>query len=511
MKMMTTNDRTTTPVAALPPELFANESASQRLSEHLSNMREGFDQVLRTPFMKDYTDEEALSAFDEFYNDNKHVGVNDELEKLEMKNRENYSPRSIAKPWSERREGFLERFKPYSGSGDPTDLSKRRLINGDLRPLEKLKASKHLKRNTAASLPFMEKKGLVLSYVVENFDKLDRNYPYVTYTRTQEKGKTRDILGASIIAALWEAMYFFPYMESQKKLPYRSSLNGPEAVATSLTRMYRLAERDGLILVSIDFSKYDISNKPPLIEEFKRFVQNRFVRSESEQISELIANAISCGAITPDGLEDGWMSNPSGWLFTLECNSDVQMLISEGVLGMTDELRNITGDDGAYAVPSSEVDNLFKQFESFGLQVNIDKTDVADDHWVYLQNLYHPDYNSLGELVPVYPLYRAFLRLRFMERFATFAKYDINGSEWFTFREISIMENCKHHPLFKEFVAWVAKHFKFEYKLKSLSKFVKHAEDTKGAVGIINSQYSDNLTGFESFSTVKLLRELGEI
>ena len=121
--------------------------------------------------------------------------------------------------------------------------------------------------------------------------------------------------------------------------------------------------------------------------------------------------------------------------------------------------------------------------------------------------LYTKDLYECG----VYPIYRALNRLVHLERFTDFSKDDLAGRDYFGIRAISILENCKNHPLFRDFVLFIAKRNKYSLlpSAKGLRKYEKFVYESSGADDIIYHQYGQNTKGFNEFETVKILRSYG--
>ena len=129
---------------------------------------------------------------------------------------------------------------------------------------------------------------------------------------------------------------------------------------------------------------------------------------------------------------------------------------------------------------------------------------------MYLQNLYSADYRGDDGIIRgIYPLYRALGRLVFMERFNDFSEYDIEGKHFFAIRALSILENTRNHPMFEEFVKFVAGHDKYGLKLtgKSINEYVKFIKDSAGNQEIMKYRYGDEITGIKGFRSYQVLEQ----
>lgn len=482
----------------------------RRLSILLSRVIKGDDQVIRTPFMKETQPEKILENWDKIFHSN-NLKINEPLEQLENLNRSKFGPRSIAVPWVDRKEGLYSYFK-----GEQKDcrslftdnpVIRKQLSPGLLRPLSINNAVEYLKNSTNSGLPFYVRKGLVKDRVLASFPELlKREDPCVLFTRTQESKKTRSVWGFPIADTLNEMRYYRPLLEYQKKLSWRSAIVGPEQVDKSITLLMDNAKRDKLQLVSVDFSAYDTLIKSNLQKESFEYISYLFQSSNVEDLLYIQYRFGNIGIITPDGVIDGPHGVPSGSTFTNEVDSIAQYLVAERSGVVARENMQIQGDDGAYA--TSEPDALIDAFESKGLVVNKEKSYVSDNYLVYLQMLYSNDYRQANGIIGgVYPTYRALNRLVFQERFDDFTEYDIVGRDYYAIRAISILENCKHHPYFKELVLFVKQNNKYSLlpSPESVVKYIKMLNDKSGKVGLIANQYGEDLKGIRSFATYKLL------
>jgi hypothetical protein len=302
--------------------------------------------------------------------------------------------------------------------------------------------------------------------------------------------------------------YYRPLLEVQKKQSWRSAIVGPTAVDQSITKLIRNALANKNHLVSIDFSSYDATVRRNLQMASFKYVKQLYQAAEHNNIDYIADRFNTIGLLSPDGIIEGEHGVPSGSTFTNEVDSIAQFLCAES-LDINLEDYQIQGDDGAYRTDDPE--KLKDGFRSYGLDVNEEKSYVADDYLIYLQNLHtaklaKPDGNIPG----IYPTYRALNRLVFQERFDDFSAYNIKGSDFYAIRTIAILENCRNHPLFREFVKFIFS--KDKYGLaptqQGINDYIQMIKDKAGAEGIIHHQYGDEIRGIRNFETFKVLSEL---
>jgi hypothetical protein len=492
-------------------ELKLDKGPSQSLSLQLARVSKGNSEVYRTPFLKDWSIEELQTHLDKMFemaNDRTGHKLEAMLETLELNQREKIGPRSIAKPWLERIEHVDGYYSAYSGSVSFEKSS----ATGNLRPVKVDTAIQALKNSTSSGLPFLRKKGIVkFIYMGNKFEKIYwRQDPCMMYTKTEGQGKTRLVWGFPMADTIVEMMYFLPLLQYQKRLPWRAALSGPEAVDDEVTKLFHTSQIDDRELVSIDFSRYDSTVKPELQLSAFNYIQSKFQNVESNltggsALPHIFDRISNIGLVTPDGVRRGPHGVPSGSTFTNEVDSIVQKTISE--LTINNDEKTIQGDDGLYS--TNNPDRLFRDFESAGLSVSHDKSHTSKDYAVFLQNYYSRGYSRNGKLVGVYPLFRAWCRLVFMQRWQDFQDFELSGIDYFSIRAISILENCRNHPYFEDFVVMVANLDKYKLKFtnKGQLQYQKMWKDSKGAGDLIKNQYGDNITGLSSFHTVRLLRE----
>lgn len=493
--------------------LNVDQDVKRRLSINLSNIYSGSNDIYMTPIGKEHGPDRLLSEWDKVFQENKSV-VNSVLYEIEMNQRSKYGPLSIAKPWSERKKDTLAYFSDkdnidYSSIQASPDMSRN---HGSLRPISLEKGINYLKNSTNSGLPYYTKKGKVKGRLLTEFDTLlNRQDPCILFTRTQELGKTRDVWGYPIADTLNEMMYYRPLLEHQRKLFWRSALNGPEEVSKRMTHIIHEARSSNLELISVDFSNYDRSIKRGLQTKATEYYSHLFQSSFTNELNRIAERKVSIGLVTPDGVLTGEHGEPSGSTFTNEDDSIVQYLVSRHSGSTIGDLFDIQGDDGVYAISSDRVSNFYANFKTFGLNINEDKSDRSKNYLVYLQNLHHIDYEKNGIISGIYPIYRALNRIVYQERWSDFEDFGLTGKDYYAIRTIAILENCKHHPLFKELVKFVLKYDKYGLRpsQKGVRDYVKMISDSSGVEGILQNQLGDNLKGILKFSSVELISSLG--
>jgi len=485
--------------------LDIDKTVINKLTLNLNRVVTGTSDVFLTPLGKDYDPESLLKELDDILIKGKSL-ISDNLWDLEQSNRSKFGPRSIAKPWKERKESLYDYFKDHGGRSTLRLTPKLRPI---LRPLSVSSASKFLKKNTNSGLPDYTKKGLIIDNLVNNFSSLlARKDPCVLFTRTQEGGKTRNVWGYPASDTLNEMRFYQPLLSYQKNLDWRKALLGPKEVDQAISLMFNSSNKISDSFISIDFSSFDATIGKYLQTEAFNYVKSLYQRESVDDLNYIAERFNTIGIITPDGVISGNHGVPSGATFTNEVDSLAQYLI---VYSSSINCKyQIQGDDGAYLIKDKDVDKLFDSFASFGLIVNKDKSYTSKDFIIYLQRLYDIKYLKNGFIGGIYPLYRALDRILYQERYSDFMDYSLKGSDYYSLRTITILENCKYHPLFKEFVRFILSKDKFKLKFTADStiKYERMINSGPGTAGLLNNQYGDNVRGIRSFDTYKLIKEL---
>lgn len=490
-------------------ELDLNPDVKFRLSQSLRRVEEGNSDEYLTPTAERYSPHELLAAWDNVYESHRHK-LDVELDDLEQSNRAKIGPRSLAKPWVERRESVENYFKPETLEQGPKIVLP---TPQDLRMLSVETASKFLKSSTSSGLPDLKDKGVILERLVRDIEEyIDRDDPAVLFTRTQEfipdsnppRSKTRPVWGYPAGLTLLEMMVYRVLLEHAKKLPFRAALLGPTAVDKAVSRLFGSAIMNGMSLVSIDFNAYDASVKRVLQNSVREYVLNLFQKTGSvgSVINYIFDKINTIGIVTPDGVMLGEHGIPSGSTFTNEADSLAQYLVAQELK----LISQVQGDDGLYATHDPE--ELFTRFKSFNLDVNEGKSYTSTKFAVYLQRYYSLSYMVDNELVGVMPSYRMLNRWMYPERFTDFESYGMRGQDYFNIRTITLCENMKFHPLFEDMVKFVYKYDKYnlQFSEKGLKQYVKMLSETSGSQGLIVNQFGDEITGLRNFATVKLIK-----
>lgn len=489
--------------------LGVDDSVVNKLSLNLTSIYSGSENVYLTPIGKDNNIDELIGFVTSMLESNSSK-ISSNLLKLEQSNLSKMGPRSIAKPWLDRKESLYDYFEHQT---DPQNLKlsfSSPKIN--LRPVSVSEGIKYLKPNTNSGLPFYTRKSKIIDDLKNDFNKLIlREDPCVLFTRTQEGGKTRNVWGYPVADTLNEMLFYQPLLNHQRKENWRAALLGPDYVDKLISNLLNRSGSNGLTLLSVDFSAFDASVGKNLQIKCFDYIKSMFQTSYNDDIDYIRHRFNTIGILTPDGVISGSHGVPSGATFTNEVDSLAQYLVASNSGFIPDNASfQIQGDDGVYLVKESDADGLMASFNKAGLKANSDKSGLAKDHCIYLQRLYDKFYGQYGLIGGIYSIYRALNRICYQERYSDFMDYSLKGVDYYAIRTITILENCKYHPCFKEFVKYIRNKDKYHLKFSadSLSKYNRMLNSGPGTAGLLNNQFGDNVKGINNFDTVKILREL---
>lgn len=440
--------------------------------------------------------------------------LNDNLTEIEMAQRDKFGPRSMAQPWSDIQAQTLATFDKSTLPTVPVPLAPEPHSAHHLRPMSISKVLTFIKNQTNSGLKDMVPKGEIKEkYLNEKLlmEEVDLVLPAVPFVRTQEQLKTRVVWGFPIAQVIYEGTVFYPLLEYSKKLNWLKGLVSPEAVDTFVSDMVLSCHREGGTLVSIDFSNYDTSVKKELQSVAFAYFRKLFQSDVSGRFDLIEQRFCSTPLITPDGIISGDHGIPSGSAFTNIVGSTVQasIAIDSGII-KPDKFQ-VLGDDGVYCLRNdSEADDLISKFQSCGLNVNTSKSYRSSNYCVFLQRLYDEYYISSGVRGGIYPVWRALNRIVHPERFVSFGQFGIQGKDYFSIRTLTILENCKYHPMFEELTKYVLSLDKYnlQFSSESLGKYVRMLEENEGTAGIIRNQYGENVKGIRDFASYKLVKKL---
>lgn len=313
-----------------------------------------------------------------------------------------------------------------------------------------------------------------------------------------------------------ELQFYQPMIESAQRFNLVPAWVSMESVDNSITRMFDTKGDDDLVICT-DFSKFD--------QHFNESCQN----CAREIISSILDNSAA---------SDEWLSNvfPIKYAIPLAydygkirvgkhgmgsgsggTNADETLthraLQYEAAINNNSRLNpnsQCLGDDGVLTYPGITVEDVVRSYSAHGLDMNPDKQYVSKQDCVYLRRWHHINYRVDGVCVGVYSTYRALGRLMEQERYYN---PEVWGPKMVALRQLSIIENCKWHPMFNQFVEFCMKRDKYRLGidipgfLDNIDSVAREANDyMPDFLGYTKSMNKDADKGLADWAVVKLLK-----
>lgn len=291
--------------------------------------------------------------------------------------------------------------------------------------------------------------------------------------RGQEGGHSKDDTKQRVVwmfpfaVNVRELQFYQPAMESFQRDGLVPAWVSMEAVDHRVTRMFDTKGANDLV-VCTDFSKFDQHFNPHMQKCAKAIIefllmggqQSRAWLSEVFPIKYTIPLAYDWGKVRvgPHGMGSG--SGGTNFDETMAHRA----LQYEAALAAGAKLNpnsQCLGDDGVLTYPGITVEDVVEVYTRHGMEMNKDKQYASTQDCAYLRRWHHKDYRSDGVCVGVYSTCRAIGRLRYLERRMDPKKgWDERAV---ALRQLSIIENCKNHPLREQFAEFCMK--RDEYRL----------------------------------------------
>lgn len=402
-------------------------------------------------------------------------------------------PLSIQKPLSERMEdidsyydSILLESKPISQSAVAAVVGEWAKCRG-LALRSQQRTVDMMKKSTNSGSPYFTKRRAVTSKtlptscniyndeVIQRLDGKDWNGCAVLGWRGQEGGLEADDVKQRVVwmfpyaINIRELQFYQPAIECAQKFNLVPAWVSMEAVDQAITRLFDTKAKNDLI-VCTDFSKFDQHFNADM-QNCARSIIERILAANSPESKEWLANVFPVKYMIPLAYDyekirkgkHGMGSGSGGTNFdeTLTHRA-LQYEAAQSVNQKLNPNSQCLGDDGILSYPGITVEDVTRAYSQHGQDMNIDKQYASAQDCVYLRRWHHTDYRMDGVCVGVYSTYRALGRLMEQERY-----YDpeVWSKEMVALRQLSIIENCKYHPLREEFAEFCMKRDKYRLGL----------------------------------------------
>nr|UAW00739.1 MAG: RNA-dependent RNA polymerase [Porcine picobirnavirus] len=449
-------------------------------------------------------------------------------------------PLSIQKPLSERMddiesyyESVLPDSKPISDSAVAAVVKEWGNPRG-LLPRSQRRTVELMKKSTNSGSPYFAKRRAVtdktlparLEYLGIQTKQFLANSEWYSAAvlgwRGQEGGPTGDDVKQRVVwmfpyaVNICELQVYQPAIEIAQKRLFTPAWVSMEEVDKRITKLFDTKGRHDLV-VCTDFTKFDQHFNRNMQDAAKKILTHilgstaecRYWLNEVFPVKYSIPLAIDVDHVLTG--EHGMGSGSGGTNFdeTLTHRS-LQYEAAQRAKKMLNPNSQCLGDDGILSYPGITEEDVMSSYSVHGLDMNEEKQSSSKHDCTYLRRWHHDEYRVDGVCVGVYSTYRALGRLCEQERYYD---PDIWGPKMVALRQLSIIENCKYHPLREEFVNFCMKGDKFRLGLDipgfldNIAKIAKKAIDLMpDFLGYTKSMQKNAPTGIENWEVVKLLK-----
>ena len=510
------------------------------LEAYFGRVRKGNDEEYRTTFYKGKSVTNVLKGW---------KGTIDKIENswpslLEYENdlAKKVGPMSLMKPLKERitdidsyYESILLDSKPISSTAVAAVVKEWSKVRG-LEIRSQMRTMELMKKSTNSGSPYFTKRRAVvdktlptkLEYLgVDTKQFLNGMEYYCTAVlgwRGQEGGPTWDDVKQRVVwmfpfgVNLCELQVYQPAIEQAQKFNLVPAWVSMESVDQRVTKLFDTKGPKDLIICT-DFTKFDQHFNSDMQDAAYNILSK--LLNNNEASCQWLANVFPVKYAIPlaydyDKVRRGYHGMGSGSGGTNFDETIVHRALQYEAAQSQNKRLNpnsqCLGDDGILSYPGINVEDVVESYSKHGQVMNEAKQYESTDDCTYLRRWHHKDYREDGVCVGVYSTYRALGRLCEQERY-----YDpkVWGPKMVALRQLSIIENCKYHPLREEFLRYCMKGDKYRLGLDipgwldDIDTFARTANDLMpDFVGYTKSLQKDVDKGISSWWVVKTLKSM---
>lgn len=461
------------------------------LESYFDRVRRGNPDEYRTTFAKGQSLEKVLTDW---------KPTIDTIEKqwpslLEFENdlAKKVGPLSIQKPLKERMDdidsyydSILLESKPISQSAVAAVTREWSSLSG-LEPRSQQRVVEIMKKSTNSGNPFFTKRKAVVNKTIPV--SLDIRRPDIVQALTgstwlstailgwrgQEGGPTDEDVKQRVVwmfpfgVNVQELQVYQPAIELAQRHSLVPAWVSMDEVDNRITKLFDTKGAKDLIICT-DFSKFDQHFNQDMQECARAILSkilntsanSRYWLNEVFPVKYMIPLAYDTGKIRKGDHGMGSGSGGTNFDETLTHRA-LQYEVALNHRAKLNPNSQCLGDDGILSYPGINVEDVTLAYSSHGQEMNIDKQYASAQDCTYLRRWHHNDYRINGVCAGVYSTYRALGRLCEQERY-----YDpeIWGPKMVALRQLSIIENCKYHPLREQFAEFCMKRDKFNLGIK---------------------------------------------
>ena len=510
------------------------------LESYFDRVRVGNQEEYRTTFYKGKSVQEILELWQPTLDQLENEWP--QLLKFENDLREKVGPLSIMKPLKDRIEdidsyydSILLESKPISQSAEAAVIREWSDLRG-LQPRSQTKTVDLMKKSTSSGNPFFTKRKAVtdktipchLKFIEDNAIQHLPGKDWLSCAilgwRGQEGGPTDEDVKQRVVwmfpyaINIEELRFYQPAIEIAQRSDLVPAWVSMESVDKHITKMFDTKGANDLV-IGTDFTKFDQHFNQHMQQSAYNIIQHIMNNSADSRywLNEVFPIKYSIPlAIQMNQLRFGLHGMASGSGGTNFDETVVHRALQyECAMSHHQKLNPYSqclGDDGVITYPGITVEHVMQTYTSHGQEMNESKQYVSTHDCIYLRRWHDKDYRVDGVCVGVYATMRAIGRLCEQERF-----YDpeVWGPKMVALRQLSIIENCKYHPYFEQFVQFCMKGDKFRLGLDipgfldDIDKIASEAIDLMpDFLGYTKSLQKDAQSGISSWRVVKYLKSL---
>nr|QXV86679.1 MAG: RNA-dependent RNA-polymerase [Picobirnavirus sp.] len=498
--------------------MFTDDGFNSLLS-YLGNVKKGQSNIYDTPFAKGESTKNLLGEWRKVL-----VSIQDKwpsLIEFEDDLAKKVGPLSVQLPLDERMDDIESYYEDIHLSSAPIDEQAIKAVIREFASIRglRMRSDKRtvdlMKKSTNSGCPYFTKRRYVVKETVPitsfgfEYDGEEPLIPVVGSNykdptpmaavvgwRGQEGGPSKEDVKQRVIwmfpfaLNIAELQVYQPLIEAVQKQNLVPAWVSMESVDRTITKLFDTKSSDDLV-VCTDFSRFDQHFNAHMQSCAKTILSKILAKGHLPWLGTIFPMKYNIPIVIgahrrPDEVElligpHGMASGSGG------TNADETLahraLQYEAAIRSGERLNpnsQCLGDDGILSYPGITVEDVVKAYERHGQECNLSKQYASTQDCVYLRRWHHQDYRIDGVCAGVYSTMRALGRLRYLERFMDPEIWD---EKMVALRQLSIIENCKFHPLKEQFVEFCMKRDKYRLGidipgfLDNIERYAKEAID----------------------------------
>lgn len=456
------------------------------LVSYFDRVRRGNADEYRTTFFKGKSLQQILQLWKPTMDTLEHQWPG--LLKFENDLANKVGPLSIQKPLKDRLEDIDSYYDSILLESKPLSREALNQVKREWSKLGRLeirtaeRTTEIMKKSTNSGSPFFTKRRAVVNKTIpveldirqpEVIQKLHYNDWYsaaVLGWRGQEGGPTDEDVKQRVVwmfpfgVNIRELQFYQPAIELAQRFNLVPAWVSMESVDQQITRLFDTKGKKDLIICT-DFTKFDQHFNKDMQDAARDIIASLLNSSARSQtwlsevfdVKYMIPLAYDINSIRRGRHGMGSGSGGTNFDETLTHRAlQYEAALSKGQTLNPNSM--CLGDDGILTFPGVTAKDVMQSYTAHGQDMNLEKQSESTHECTYLRRWHDTNYRINGVCAGVYSTYRALGRLCEQERF-----YDpeVWGPKMVALRQLSIIENCKYHPLREKFAEFCMKGDKY--------------------------------------------------